>query len=178
MFVFMKRLFFIAVSATILFAACKKDDDDNGNNINTTDRNFLINGSHGNIDEVDAGGLASTKSDNDGVQMFGSMMVDDHTTAQMEMKMVADSFGVAVPNEPDSAHKVMKTKLMSLSGMAFDTTYIRAQIMDHQSTIALMQDEISHGQADRVKRYAGKYLPKVQMHLVMADSLMRVLQQP
>jgi putative membrane protein len=172
----MKHIFLVCTIISIILAGCKKDHDNDHNDLNSKDRNFLINASYSNNDEVDAGNLASSQGSHEAVKIFGATMVNDHSTAETELKMLADSLNVAIPLEPDSAHKAMKQTLMSLSGMAFDTTYTRAQITDHQNTIALMQDEISNGQSDRVKRYANKYLPKVRMHLMAADSLLQYLQ--
>jgi len=61
--------------------------------------------------------------------------------------------------------------LSMLMGMAFDSTYINSQVMDHQAAIQLFQSEASNGNDSRLRDYAQKYLPKLQMHLQMADSV-------
>jgi putative membrane protein len=59
---------------------------------------------------------------------------------------------------------------MGLNNLAFDTTYISGQVSDHQKAIALFQTEINNCQDARVKAYANKYLPKLQMHLMRLQS--------
>jgi|SRR5215217_9264612 len=153
-------------------AACKNDDDDNTKaGLNQTDRNFIMKASYGNNAEVDAGQSAATKGNNAGVRMFGQMMVSDHGTAQAELQMVAQQIAQTVPQGLDSMHQVMKQYLSGMSGHSFDTAYMHAQIKDHQSTINLMQDEINNGSNQRLRDYATKYLPKIQMHYHMADSI-------
>jgi putative membrane protein len=177
----MKKTILLFSSAAILLgAACKKSSNHGSHNppLSDQDQQFLIKASYSNLAEVDAGTLASTKGANAGIKMFGEMMVEDHTTAENELKMIADSNQVSVPGAPDSAHQAMKAKLMALSGNAFDTTYIGGQVIDHQTTVTLFQTEISSGQSERVIAYANKYLPKIQMHLVMADSLNLVVKMP
>lgn len=76
-----------------------------------------------------------------------------------------------LPTTPDSAHVHMKMMLMMLSGRAFDSAYMKMQVVDHINTINLMQTEINTGSDQRVKDYASSHLPAVQMHKQMADSI-------
>ena len=76
-----------------------------------------------------------------------------------------------LPTTPDAAHIQMKMMLLTEAGLAFDSTYMRMQVTDHQSTINLMQDEISNGSDQKVKDYASSHLTVVQMHKRMADSI-------
>jgi putative membrane protein len=68
--------------------------------------------------------------------------------------------------------------LQSLPDSTFDTTYLRAQINDHENAVALFQQELANGQDTTVKAYASQYLPVIQMHLTMADSLIVQLERP
>ncbi len=63
-----------------------------------------------------------------------------------------------------------------LTGKAFDTTWLRAQITDHQKAIVLFRSELNNGTSTSVIRYTNKHLPELQAHLKMADSLLQVLQ--
>ncbi|MBS1665218.1 MAG: DUF4142 domain-containing protein [Bacteroidetes bacterium] len=170
----------IACLALILVGQnCKKSHNDTPNtSLNDNDRQFLVNASYSNLAEVDAGNLASYMGTNAGVKIFGQMMSDDHGAAESELRTIADSVQVSIPSTPDSAHISMKAMLKNLTGMAFDTTYISAQITDHQNAIALFQMEINSGRSPRIKTYASTYLPKIQMHLMMADSLKTILKTP
>jgi putative membrane protein len=166
-----------SISAALLLSglilSCSKSKDHSQSTLNSNDRQFLVDASYSNVAEVDAGTLASAQGSDAGVKMFGQMMVGDHGTAESELKTIADNVGVTIPQEPDSAHKAMKQMLMTLSGTTFDTTYLAGQVKDHKVTISIFQAEISNGQDTMVINYANKYLPKIQMHLMMADSLMQ-----
>jgi putative membrane protein len=65
--------------------------------------------------------------------------------------------------------------LRGLSGRMFDSVYIMNQIKDHQAAISDFQNEISEGNQSDVINYANKYLPKLQMHLQIADSIATVM---
>lgn len=153
-------------------ASCKKDDDEDTNTLNDTDRQFMMNASYSNNAEVDAGGAAASMGLTASVRNFGAMMVADHTTAQNELRLIGSQVGVTnLPTTPDSAHIAMKQKLMMMSGRAFDSAYMKMQVVDHQSTINLLQNEINNGRHQSVKNYASSKLPNVQMHKRMADSI-------
>jgi putative membrane protein len=155
--------------------ACMKDDDDNdgntGNSVNGTDQDFVIKASYSNKAEISAGTIASSKGLRDSIRMFGQMMVMDHTTAQASLDSIAGAVNVTPPSGPDSIHIVMAQKLMTLSGHTFDTAYIHGQVMDHQKTIDLFQNEISNGNNHLIKNFANKNLPVIKMHYSMATSI-------
>ncbi len=171
----MKVRSIIILLATAVFgiAACHKDE--NNDSMNQADRDFMMAASYGNNNEVDAGQTASGMANDAMVKSFGSMMVTDHTTAENELKTLSSRKNVTIPTTPDAAHVSMKAMLMTMTGRAFDSAYMRAQVTDHQATIDLMQAEINNGKDQEVKDYASKYLPKVQMHKHMADSIVSAM---
>lgn len=67
----------------------------------------------------------------------------------------------------------MKMMLMTLSGRAFDSAYMKMQVANHINTINPMHSEINNGSDQRVKDYASAKLPNVQMHKQMADSIVK-----
>jgi putative membrane protein len=170
-------MFFLLM--TYIFTSCSKSNSGSTNqgSLNDMDHKLLIDASLSNYDEIDASKLASSQSSNESVKMFGLMIINDHRTSESELGNIADSFRLPIPAAPDSAHKVRINKLNALSGMAFDTTYMRDIINDHQGAISLFQKELNNGQSTRVKQFANKYLPKLQDHLIKADSIMGILQQ-
>jgi putative membrane protein len=162
----------LAISASLIFFACNKDDNTKGDDIlNTQDRTFILQTSLANSAEVGAGGLAGSSADNQMVKDFGQQMMTDHTTAQTELKTLGTDVGVGTPDSVDATHKTLMDTLMTLSGRSFDSIYIMSQIADHQTVINQFEEEVSSGNKTAVINYANKYLPKLQMHLQMADSI-------
>jgi putative membrane protein len=102
-------------------------------------------------------------------------MIDEHSLAQNELKVLGASESLPVPDTLDAAHKDLKLQLMNFSGAQFDSAYIKSQIIDHENSKVNFQMEINQGQNQNVKNYANKYLPHVQMHLdkahIIADTL-------
>ena len=164
-----KTSFKILASLTFLaFAicttACSKDDDNN-NNVNSADSTFIVMASFSNNAEVSAGQLAASKGNADSVKMFGSMMISDHSDAQTSLDSIATFLSIITPDTPDPEHISKAAYLQTLSAYAFDTAYINAQVIDHEATIAVFQEELSHGNDRLVKDFANSHLPIIKMHL-------------
>jgi putative membrane protein len=161
------------ITAAFCVIACHKDHhDDNDNNLSKMDRTFVTQAGYANSDEIAAGGVAAAKGSDSAVKMFGAFMVTEHSTAQGELKTIANNLSdVTVPDTPDSVHIAMMQKMALLSGHAFDTAYIKSQINDHNTAMALFQQEATYGENTRLRNYAAKYLPHIIMHKEMADSI-------
>jgi putative membrane protein len=154
--------------------SCSKKSSPAGTSLNSADQQFVTNAGYNNVDEINAGYLASTNAADTNVRVFGLLMVNDDGGAQSSLILLADSLGFTVLSSPDPAHAGELNALQLLSGVAFDTTYLRLQINDDQAAIVLYQAEQSNGQSAAVKDYVAKYLPMIQAHLSMADSLIKV----
>ena len=166
----------LCLSASLLLVACDKDDNNNStDNLNQQDRTFISQTSLSNTAEVNAGGLADTTANDPMVKTYGQQMVSDHTTAQTELKTLGTNVGVSTPDSVDAQHAALMHTLMTLSGRAFDSVYIMNQIADHQTVIDRFEEEVNSGNKTEVINYASKYLPTLQMHLQMADSIANVM---
>src|SRR5437588_6359038 len=64
-----------------------------------TDKQFLKEAADGGLAEVELGQLASSKASSDEVKKFGQRMVEDHGKANDQLKQLAQSKNVDLPNE-------------------------------------------------------------------------------
>lgn len=164
--------------ASLCWVACDNDDDDKENkpSLNETDEAFVEKAALSNHTEITFGELASTKATDSLVRAFALDMVEAHTSAQNELKGIADDFnGIDWPDELDQNHKNIHSQLDSLEGYSFDSLYIHSQVMDHESAVAAFETAATASTDARVKSYAGKYLPHIEMHLQQADSIKSVI---
>lgn len=132
---------------------------------------FVKKAAMGGIAEVDAGGMAQEKSSNPAIKDFGQKMVQDHSKANDELKLIATSKSIAVPTAPDDKHKKAEANLGSMSGQSFDKAFKAQMIADHKATIALFQDEATKGNDPDLKAFAVKTVPDLKEHLKMAQAL-------
>ena len=171
--------FAVALMASTLSFAQTGRDPSSGSDMmakpTSADAAFMKKLAIGNLAEVDAGRLASQKSDNQGIKDFAQEMVKDHSKNGNELKTLAASQGVEVPTTIDSEHAAQSAKLGKANGKDFDSQYVRAQVRDHEKTVALLQQEIHSGKDSAVKDFAQKTLPVVNHHLAMAKQLQATL---
>jgi putative membrane protein len=98
-------------------------------------------------------------------------MVSDHTQANQELMLLAKSGGMDLPSQVDAKHKSVMERLQGTSGSAFDTAYMQSMVRDHEQDVADFQKEAKSGSDPGLKAFAEKYLPVLQQHLQMAQSV-------
>jgi putative membrane protein len=135
------------------------------------DSAFYTNAAEGGIAEVQLGKLAQEKSSNQNVKDFGAMMVSDHTAADDKLQTIAASKNIKLPTSPSVSQMATKAKLEVLSGEAFDKSYIKGMIKDHQDTIAMFKKEAASGQDPDAKAFAIATLPTLEKHLKKIESI-------
>lgn len=143
----------------------------NENALNAMDKKFVMMAAQGGMAEVKEGQLAADKGANSAVKQFGERMVKDHGKANDELKQLATEKGLTLPEDIGAKNRAGYDKLASLSGAAFDRTYSRQEVKDHEQTIALFRQEVKRGHDPDLKRWAQQTLPTLEEHLRMAKAL-------
>ena len=158
--------------AAASFCACNNNDnEDLSTMVNSTDSTFVMQAGMGNTAEIAAAQLALTKSADTAIQHFAQQMIDDHTAAQTSLKNIAAKYNLTVPDSVDAAHAQLQMQMALLNAGAFDTMYIHQQVTDHQATIQVFQNETNGGNNVDLKNFADTTLPKLQMHLDLANTI-------
>jgi putative membrane protein len=120
---------------------------------------------------VELGKLAREKSASQSVKDFAAMMVADHSAANEQLKGIAATKDIKLPESPSIAQKTTKTKLELLSGARFDKSYIKGMIKDHEQEIKEFQKEAATGRDPEAKAFARSTLPTLQTHLNKIQSI-------
>jgi putative membrane protein len=175
----MKRVYWIFALLLTSFAVITCDDDDDNDNdaqFSDQDRSFVEKAAKTNIYEIELGTLAAERGRDSLVKAYAQMMIDDHTTAQNDLKAIADKQNtVTWPTELAEIDKASRDSIAMLEGFEFDSLYMSEQSKMHQRA-STMYDNIGRTSTDPdIKAYAKTYLMKVREHLQMADSVNNVL---
>jgi putative membrane protein len=169
-----KYLYAIVIAA-LGWVACDDDDDNilDKPNLNETDETFVEVAARANMAEIEFGELAVTKGTDSLVKEFAQHMVDEHNAAQDELEELADDYaGIEWPNDLDEGHdEVMEQLNAAEPGRRFDSLYIATQVTSHENSANTFQTATTNTTDARVKAYANKYLPKIELHLERADSI-------
>ena len=139
--------------------------DSSASAVDKDDAKFAVAAANGGMAEVELGTLAQEKAVNAKVKDFGSMMVKDHSKANDEMKALAKSKGITLPDSIDSKEKKVKSDLSAKSGADFDKAYVSNMIDDHKEDIKEFEDAAKNVKDPDLKAFAVKTLPTLKMHL-------------
>lgn len=135
------------------------------------DRNFVMEAARGGMAEVKLSQLATDRASHKEVKQFAQHMVHDHMKANQELKQLASSADLSIPEEMDQEHRNLMNRLSGLRGAEFDREYINAMVKDHKKVVAEFKREASQGQDGELKNWASTTLPELQQHLQMAETL-------
>src|ERR1700712_513332 len=133
--------------------------------VDKDDAKFAVAAANGGIAEVKLGQLAQQKAANAKGKDFGGMMVTDHSKANDEMKALAKSKGITLPDSVDSKEQKVKSDLSAKSGADFDKAYVSNMIDDHKEDIKEFEDAAKNCKDADLKAFAVKTLPTLKMHL-------------
>ncbi|PVH24542.1 DUF4142 domain-containing protein [Sphingobacterium corticibacter] len=135
------------------------------------DTAFVRKAAIGGMAEVEMSKLAVDKSSNAKVKEFATMMVNDHTKVNEELKSIADQKNVMVPTSLDAAHEQKKQDLMKKQGADFDKAYIEAMVKGHEDAHNVMEDGAKNNLDQQLRDFAAKTEPVVKQHLEMVKKM-------
>jgi putative membrane protein len=134
------------------------------------DQRFLKEAAQGGEAEVQMGRLGAQKGHIQAVRQFGQKLVQDHSKANQELKLLASQKGVTLPSDIPIEQQSMLSHLKSLEGPEFDQAFKKHAVEEHQKAIEKFQTAQQSADAD-VKAFAQKTLPVLQQHLKMAQDI-------
>jgi putative membrane protein len=91
--------------------------------------------------------------------------------ANDELKQIAGSKGVTVPDDLSAKNKATKTRLEKLAGAEFDRAYMSDMVKDHIEDVSEFSRESKIAKDVDVKNFASQTLPTLQDHLKNARGL-------
>jgi len=194
----------LALSAAPLQADDDKDKNKGGagaasqtqtgqaGNLSRNDEKFVREAAKGGMMEVHMGKLGVQKAQSDQVKQFAQRLVDDHTKANTELKQIASTKGITLPDAdriagtPDTDRTQVRERtdtdktgkehaeikrLEGLSGTEFDRAFVRAAINDHEKDVKEFEKAAEKCDDAELKAFAAKTLPTLREHLSQARSL-------
>jgi putative membrane protein len=139
--------------------------------MSSEDKTFAHKAAAGGQAEVAFGQLAKQNASAPAVKQFGEQMVTDHTQANQELMQIAKSQSLDLPKGLDAKHQAKERTLSTTKGTAFDKAYMQDMVQDHKEDVADFRKEAQHGRDPQLKAFAAKYLPVLEKHLQMAQSI-------
>jgi len=133
---------------------------------------FVLEASASDMFEIESSKLALQKGD-DAVKTFAQQMISDHGKTSAELKSLIDGGkvkGTPVSTLPDDDKKSIDN-LGKLEAADFSEEYIDQQVDAHEDAVDLFKRYSEEGDNPELKAWAGKTLPALQHHYMMAQQL-------
>ncbi len=172
----------IALSACV-FQACQGPKDSKGaaDSINAVkdtttsgetgiavdkdDAKFAVDAANGGMTEIALSKLAQTQATSSKVKDFAAMMVTDHTKAGDELKGIAKTKNITLPDSVSADSKKAIDDLSKKTGNDFDKAYVNKMVSDHKATVSMFEDASKKLKDPDLKAFADKTLPTIKGHL-------------
>ena len=140
--------------------------------VSAADKQFLLAAAQAGATEIAASKDASGKAASVSVKEFADQMVTDHTKVADELKKLASSKKLTVPDQPDAKQQVIIKKLAALEGQKFDRQYAAdIGVSAHKDAVALFTKASNSAQDPDIKAFATKTLPSLEHHLKMSEDM-------
>ena len=179
--VLVKTLFF---SAVVLMASCndgknKTDSKEVAKEENEQkfddkpiedDAKFVLTAAEGGMIEVKLGELAQTNAMSASVKEFGKMMAQDHGKANGELKALAASKNISIPDSLGGKKRDKFNDLAGKKGKDFDKAYTEFMVEDHKEDIDAFKKEADNGNDAAIKEWAAGKVSILEHHLMMAEN--------
>jgi len=137
-----------------------------------SDAAFMKQAAQNGAAEIEASKLAQQKAQRADVKAFAETMVGDHTKVADELKQLAASKKVSLPDGPSMKQKAELKMISAGDDAKFDERYSKSfGVKAHEDTIKLFEDAAAKASDADVKAFAQKTLPGLKHHLEMARTL-------
>jgi putative membrane protein len=136
--------------------------------ITQQDLTFLQDASVANMFEIATSKAALAQASSPWAKEFAKEMIDEHTSAQNELGLIAKNGNVTLPTGLPADKQAIVAKLQKTPSGSFDDAYRTVQIDGHRQTSAKFDKEVKSGHDSAARNYAIKILPAVRMHLKLA----------
>lgn len=161
--------FFTLVAATAAVAVIPLRADDSS--LASSDKSFIQDAYQDGLAEVNMAQMAERKTGNADVKAFAEKLAADHSKANSQLKMLADSKKVSTASEPSMVAKGKGKLLDGKTGADFDKAYIDDMIGDHKKDIKAFEKAASEAKDQDVKNFANQTLPTLKEHLSTAEGI-------
>jgi putative membrane protein len=142
-----------------------------GIGVDKDDAKFAVDAANGGMAEVELGKLAQQKATDSRVKDFGAMMVSDHSKANDELKALAQTKNITLPDSVSNEEKKNMTDLTKKTGHDFDKAYVKGMVDDHKKDVKEFEDATKNLKDPDLKAFATKTLPVLKSHLAAITAI-------
>ena len=132
---------------------------------------FAVKASNGSLMEIALGKMAQEKSASQRVKNFGAMMVKDHGEVNDNLRNLASSVQLVLPDSVNESAKKEIDKLAKKKGVEFDQSYMKMMVEDHNKDLEEFRKAADKLSDSSFKTFAQVTLPVLSKHLDSARAI-------
>jgi putative membrane protein len=126
---------------------------------------FMTKAASSGMMELEASKLAQQRATNPQVKEFAAMMVKDHTAANKELRSLASSKNITLPDSMSNDHMDHMRDLREKRGADFDREYMDRMVSAHDNDVSLYEDVAEDDDYEaEVRQFASSKLPTLRQH--------------
>lgn len=160
----MKTLIALAAGALIAAPAFAQK-------MENADQSALKQLAQANLAEIKAGQMGAAKAQHPDVKKFAQKMADDHQIMLNDLKSLAKSKDVALPQDVNARDFAGMKILEHASAGDFDRKYMEEMVKDHEKDLQAAQNIAAKAKDAQFKSAVQHASSKIQEHLSLAKSV-------
>lgn len=137
---------------------------------NDHDREFLMKAAEMQMEEISLGKLAQQKGTSDHVKELGKMMETDHTKNLSELRTLAQTNSISIPNTGTDNSRDSYEDLNEKTGVDFGKAYSKLMIEHHEDAIDLFEEASEDAENQQIRTWATEKLAGLRTHLQHAEA--------
>lgn len=181
----MKKLSFLLFLVFLVATSCSNnssssaqegtDSTAQNSSLDRKDTKFLNKAANASMMEFELSKMALAKSNNERIKAFSSMLMNDHTNVEEELRTIASQKGLTVPTSLTADSQKNVDNLQKKDGVNFDKDFINMVLSSHQKTIKDFKKATEDTEDSDVKEFASRTLPILKMHLDSANAINKLV---
>lgn len=129
------------------------------------DSEYLVFAAETDLEEIELGKLALSKSANADVKSLAQMMIDQHTKAAKDTKMLAEAKNISLPLAITEDGQEAYNDLNKKTGADFDKKYAQMMVDGHEKAIKKIEKAAEKANDAEIRAWAANMLPTLNTHL-------------
>jgi putative membrane protein len=154
-----------------------KDVNDTTAAVDEESADFAVKAANGGMMEVQLGDAAQQLAAGSRVKEFGNMMVRDHSKANDELKTLAATKNITLPDSVGEDHRKHIDDMKMKKGVDFDKAYIDMMVDDHKEDIDMFEKAANNLKDADLKAFAARTLPTLRAHLDSAQTIQETMKK-
>ena len=125
---------------------------------------FVVDAANGNLAEIQLEQLAIQKSPDNEIKDLAKMLVDDHTAALNDLKVIASRKSISIPADITDATRDQLRKRTDEKPTKFDKAWTEQLMEKHQKTISDYESALGTVTDPDIQNWINSVLPKIRTH--------------